>query len=200
MKYLICLILMMGIVGASCTEDNNFLLGSEINICTQGCLYQNESNFSDYNDCDSSVTCLFSAFYENGTLIKSAESMQRNGTSFNYSLGNLSVIGTHTGQIFCYRSKGWMPPKYFDFTISEEVVAQQLGLPQFQPDEVIKESILSDVRDFIDDEVSKYGVYFLIPLFLVGLLWYDLKFGKEKRRKRKEAKKDNETRNKVGYY
>ncbi len=111
------------LVSATCTDNNNFFTGDEINICAIGCKYQNENNLSQFIDCDSSVTCKFSANYPNGTNIVTNQLMTRDGTTFNYSIGNSSTdlggqTGFYTGQISCERSKGWMPPKFFQFTIS----------------------------------------------------------------------------------
>ena len=159
---------------ASCTEDNAFTLGDEVNVCSNGCIYQNDSNLSQYIACDSSVTCLFSAFYENGTLIVSNGAMDRDGVIFNYSLGNLTTSGVYTGQIYCYREKGWMPPIAFPFSISSVVLDSPQGqksvkmeeklLPQLR--EEIKESYLGKILDF----VKRYGVWMILLLvFLIYL-------------------------------
>lgn len=124
-KKLIFIVICLGLIpliNASCVEDNVFLLGQEINICTgEVCVYQNETNPSQYVLCDETIKCKFSAFDPNNTLIVSYENMTKIGAVFNYSLGiinNSESVGKYEGQIDCLRNGEWSDPIRFSFLIS----------------------------------------------------------------------------------
>ncbi len=120
MKKIILLLIMVVIplISASCTTNNDFTVGDEINICTDNCTYQNSSNLSHYIDCDDTIEGRLTAFYPNNSLIITYKSMSRNGNIYNYTLGSLTTTGTYTGRFFFFGEKGWTK-KDFTFSVSE---------------------------------------------------------------------------------
>lgn len=125
MKYIIFLliVLLINLVYA-CNTDNSFLSNEDIIICTDDCVYMNTSNYSQFIDCDDSVTCRITSFFPNGTLISAYENMSRNGTYFYYNITNYvqNITGTFYSIINCYRSIGWFDDE-FSWTINAYIPA-----------------------------------------------------------------------------
>lgn len=98
--------LALPILSATCTTDNAFTQGDDINICTGACKYQNPADLTVQLDCDGNSSCFLTSYYSNDTLISSFQEMTWNGSTFNYSLGSINTTGTYTHELFCYNQYG----------------------------------------------------------------------------------------------
>ena len=175
------LILLMGIVlinfvSCVCVENNDFKIGDEINICTKGCQYRNESNLSQICPCDNSVTCKLTTFYPNGTLISAYQDMSFDGNeTFNYSFGKtLNITGIYRARIDCYRSAGWLPLE-FRWSISSEDETFYTGRSS-----LITPSAIKDLTNELKDNILRYILFVGLGLFILILVYLDYKNHKYK--------------------
>lgn len=157
------ILLVLPLISANCTANNEFEQGDEINVCTGNCTYQNSSNLSQYVDCDDNVECKFTAFYPNDTLITAYKTMSRDGNIYNYSLGYINTTGTYTWNYLCYANKGWKA-ETTTFSISEEAVTPPpsggggFGTPypaEPAPEEVVYEAEEEEITtiEYIEEEI-----------------------------------------------
>jgi len=106
--FLLFLILLINFTSATCQINNEFLIGENISVCTERCIFYNIST-SNYDDCDNSVRCELTLYYPNKTRILLAQNMSRNNTIFEYNIGidKLTTSGYYPGVIICKSNKGW---------------------------------------------------------------------------------------------
>ena len=158
----------------NCTEDNDFTVGDDINLCVKGCQYRNESNLNQVVPCDSSVICKITSFYPNGSLISAYNEMEFDGNlTFNYSYGNSSVLGNlsgiYTSKVDCYRVKGWTTIP-FKWSISDaEQVYETVG--RHNPEASFISSVVDKTKEKVEEDNRwiYFGVFvvFLILIFLL---------------------------------
>ena len=122
---LVFLFSITSVLAISCTLNNEFILGEDINVCSGPWKYQNETNTTQLFDCDSSCDCRFTAVYPNQTYIVEYQPMVREGNMFSFNLTSFltqiqNITGTYQAIQYCDRNKGFLPPIYFKFLIFEE--------------------------------------------------------------------------------
>ncbi len=101
------ILLFLPLINAECNSNNHFALGTEVNICTGNCYYQNETDTSLSVACDDSVNCKISALYPNGSILTAYEDMSRINNIFNKSFGYINKTGKFPYKFSCFRNKGW---------------------------------------------------------------------------------------------
>jgi len=184
---------MISLVVAGCTENNDFVYGDDIYLCSGDCNYENGSV------CDSKVNATISVYYPNGTKVIINHHMIRTGDHFEYNLSkNLSV--SSTGQYgmkgnysAMLRVKGervgeWTDPIDFSFSILEtKKELDKTGGNQYLSTEGIDKKI-SDLEKELGDIIKKY--WFWIGILGVVVLILGLKIHKIKARKMAKATYD----------
>lgn len=131
-----------------CTSNNDFIIGDDVNICTDGCIYQTEVDMTTYFVCDSSVKCKLTAFYPNNSIIVESVNMTRNGSIFNYDLGDKLGIGIYRAVLECNRLKGFYTTD-FSFTVSETPTAQTSGYSPYTNNPSSLDSIEVNYKDML---------------------------------------------------
>lgn len=197
---------LIGFITAECVDDNDFTIGDEVNICTDGCLYQNSSNQSQFLSCDSSVTCLFTAFYPNGNNIVSDGLMSINGSgTFNYSLGNSTIelsntTGIFRGYVYCYKEKGWVFNEFL-FSVSTEtrpIVTSGSGFAYTRTDLTagLSESLEREKEEILKKINKNLMTYAIIGSLLI-IAFFGIQRDRKRRRNKQIAKEINKLNRKL---
>lgn len=155
-RFILLFLIINYVSSLECTDNNNFIIGDDINICTDGCVYQTEVDGVTYFPCDSTVKCKFTAFYSNKSTIVQDVLMTRNGSVFNYDLPNSLGVGVYHGFISCNRDKGFYSTD-FEFTISETPLATSSSSSYYIQDSKL-DNIVVSFQDLLFDFNNKIYV------------------------------------------
>jgi len=109
-------LILITFVNAECQQNNEFIIGENITVCTGRCIYYN-STLRNYQDCDDTIKCKLTTYYPNGTSLITNVDMIRNNTIYEYNFGFLTDIGYYNSVVSCDGIKGWQDVS-FDFIIS----------------------------------------------------------------------------------
>lgn len=96
----------------ACSDNNAFISGSPIDICTGSCVYENESSLGTFVNCDSTVSCYLYLYYSNSSAIVFNQLMTLNSSIFNYTLNSTLPVGTYDGFVSCDRTVGFSEEEF----------------------------------------------------------------------------------------
>lgn len=155
-----------------CQENNDFEIGDVMDVCTGNCTYQDPTTYN-YVDCDANIHCYLTANYPNGTFIVNHAEMSRNGSIYNYTIGNTTVTGIYQAQVDCKGVKGWDDSVNFYYSVSSEEVTYiatggGYSIPTSLTGHALEE--IDDWKDKVEKNIRKYvliGVFVLVFMFLM---------------------------------
>lgn len=170
----------VGLISA-CSRNNAFTLGEDMKICSGDCIYQNATDLN-YVNCDSTISCFFSASYNNGTFImnNTEGSLVDKHFEINFTkyLTNAET-GIYQGQLQCHQeNKGYTEPVNFEFSISSvtSTTSSASGQNAFS---LPSAQIVKDNFKQIGEGIFKTNKFYIFLFFLcflfIGFILADLK-------------------------
>ncbi len=176
---------------SACSDNNEFTIGEDIEICTGDCLYR-PSDLSDLIACDNTIFCYFSASLPNGTIIISRENMVRDSQHFKYNgTENFTQPVNYGGKVECLGGQGWADPVDFEISLMSIVSSGPAGsggafqtpIPQKVveiPSPTIKERFFGFLAKIKALPRFYFMIFFIAGSFII-LTYLDLKKRKIKK-------------------
>jgi hypothetical protein len=165
---------------SDCVVDNSFFEKQDVYFCSSICQYKNPSNQTEIFDCDSNISCSFSANYPNGQSMIAGKEMnlisENNKTFFVLNVSsyiNDSITrGIYPLRISCNYQNGTInyPTINSFFSVSKIPTISYAGEKKVNLTDEQKEELSEEIYEQTKDKFFKDYIAYIIGFFLFVFL------------------------------